>query len=249
MIRLRRIALPQETATRLGEYTEKIAEQTTEKARKTKAKDLWGARRSVRPALLAALTEMAPGHARCMYCGDSQGTDIDHFDPKSRTPLRTFDWLNHLLACSFCNSNQKRSLFPLDGDGAPLLVDPTPRDPLDHLRLVLPLGEYKARTPQGQACIDVFGLNSRPVLVKGRVDAYATSRHSLELWRIATDKGQHDKAREIVQVSWNRPLVDVLVTMFHQSEHAAAEALFAGEDDVLALLRDPELREGFLNRA
>ncbi|WP_432120775.1 hypothetical protein [Streptomyces sp. S1] len=81
------------------------------------------------------------------------------------------------------------------------------------------------------------------------MDAYATARHSLELWRIAMDKGQLDKAREIVQVSWNRPLVDVLVAMFHQSEHPAAGALFAGEDDVLALLRDPELREGFLKRS
>ncbi len=249
MIRLRRIALPRETTTRLGEYTGEIAKEATEKARKDKARILWAARRSVRPMLLAALMEMAPGHARCMYCGDSQGTDIDHFDPKSRNPLRTFDWLNHLLACSYCNSNQKRSLFPTDGDGVPLLVDPTSVDPLDHLRLVLPLGEYRARTPQGQACIDVFGLNSRPVLVKGRVDAYATARHSLELWRIAMDKGQLDKAREIVQVSWNRPLVDVLVAMFHQSEHPAAGALFAGEDDVLALLRDPELREGFLKRS
>ncbi|MEW1695660.1 HNH endonuclease [Streptomyces sp. NPDC093249] len=249
MIRLRRTALPPETVTRLGEYTEKIAAEATEKARKDKARCLWGARRSVRPVLLAALTEMAPGHARCMYCGDSQGTDIDHFDPKSRTPLRTFDWPNHLLACSYCNSNQKRDLFPTDGDGAPLLLDPTSGDPLDHLRLVLPLGEYRARTPQGQACIDVFGLNSRPVLVKGRVDAYATSRHALELWRVVTDKGRHDKAREIVQVSWNRPLADVLVAMFHQSGHPAAEALFAGEGDVLALLRDPQLREGFLNRS
>ncbi|MFC7929742.1 HNH endonuclease [Streptomyces cinereoruber] len=248
MIRLRRVALPQETARRLEKYTEEIAEQATEGARKAKAGDLWSARRGVRPALLDALTEMAPGHARCMYCGDSQGTDIDHFDPKSRTPLRTFDWFNHLLACSYCNSNQKRSLFPTDGDGTPLLVDPTLRDPLDHLRLVLPLGQYKARTPQGQACIDVFGLNSRPVLVKGRVDAYATARHSLELWRIATDKGQHDKAREIVRVSWNRPLVDVLVAMFHQSRHSAADALFMGEEEVLVLLRDPELREGFLER-
>ncbi len=178
MIRLRRVALPQETATRLEEYTEEIAGQATEEARKAKADALWSSRRGVRPALLDALTEMAPGHERCMYCGDSQGTDIDHFDPKSRTPLRTFDWFNHLLACSYCNSNQKRSLFPTDGDGSPLLVDPTLRDPLDHLRLVLPLGRYRARTPQGQACIDVFGLNSRPVLVKGRVDAYATARHS-----------------------------------------------------------------------
>ncbi|MET9672831.1 HNH endonuclease [Streptomyces sp. NPDC006482] len=249
MIRLSRVDLPQETTTLLGKYTKEIAAQATEQARKDKAKNLWAGRRTVRPALLAALTEMAPGHARCMYCGDSEGTDIDHFDPKHRTPLRTFDWLNHLLSCSYCNSGRKGSRFPLDADGAPLLVDPTLLDPLDHLRLVLPLGEYQARTPQGQACIDVFGLNSRPVLVKGRVDAYVTAHGALLHWRHVTDKGQHDKAREIVRVSWDRPLVDVLVAMFHQSEHAAAEALFAGEEDVLTLLRDPELREGFLSRA
>jgi hypothetical protein len=74
----------------------------------TKARQLWksaaGERRSVREQL----TQMAPGIERCMYCGDNLGTDIDHFDPISRSPIKTFEWLNHLLACSFCNSNQKR---------------------------------------------------------------------------------------------------------------------------------------------
>lgn len=48
----------------------------------------------------SVLRQMAPGLERCMYCGDNQGTDIDHFEPLARNPLRTFDWLNHLLACS-----------------------------------------------------------------------------------------------------------------------------------------------------
>jgi hypothetical protein len=48
-------------------------------------------------------------------------------------------------------------------------------------------------------------------------------------------------------LAWNRPLVDVLVAMFHQSEHPAAEALFANEADVLSLLRDPELRAAFMH--
>lgn len=249
MIRLRRVALPPDTVERLGEYTEDIRQQSTEGDRRTRAKNLWAGsttRRRVRPALVAALAEMAPGHERCMYCGDSQGTDVDHFEPKSLTPLRTFDWLNHLLACSFCNSNQKRNLFPTAADGSPLLVDPTAEDPLDHLRLVLPLGTYKGLTERGRSCVEVFGLNARPVLVKGRRDAYATARHSIELWRIAMDNGQRDKAGEIVRVAWNRPLADVLVAMFHQSEHPAADALFAGEEDVLGLLRDPELRAGFV---
>jgi 5-methylcytosine-specific restriction endonuclease McrA len=251
VIRLRRVALPQETVARLGEYTDDIRQRPTELSRRVRAKGLWAsstARRRVRPALVAALAEMAPGQERCMYCGDSQGTDVDHFEPKSLAPLRTFDWLNHLLACSFCNSNQKRDLFPTADDGGPLLVDPTAEDPLDHLRLVLPLGTYKGLTDRGRSCIEVFGLNARPVLVKGRRDAYATARHSIELWRVVSDKGRHDKAREIARVAWNRPLTDVLVAMFHQSEHPAAEALFAGEDDVLALLRDPEVRAGFLGR-
>ncbi|MGW2958137.1 HNH endonuclease [Streptomyces sp. NPDC001220] len=247
MIRLRRAVLSADTVERLGHYTDDIRQQATEKERKDRAKDLWENRRRVRPALLRGLAEMAPGHERCMYCGDSQGTDIDHFEPKSLAPVRTFDWLNHLLACSFCNSNQKRSLFPTAVDGSPLLVDPTVDDPLDHLRLVLPLGTYRGLTDRGRACIEVFGLNARAVLVKGRTDAYATARHSIELWRIAMDKGQRDKAREIVRVSWNRPLIDVLVATFHQSGHPAADALFVGEEEILDLLRDSELRTAFLH--
>lgn len=250
MIRLRRAALLPDTTTHLAEYTEAIRQQASEPERRAKAKQLWtssAARRRVRPALAAALADMAPGHERCMYCGDGQGTDVDHFEPKSCAPLRTFDWLNHLLACSYCNSNQKRDRFPAAADGSPLLVDPTAEDPLDHLRLVLPLGVYRGLTDRGQACIEVFGLNTRAVLVKGRRDAYVTAKQSIELWRMATDKGLHDKAAEIVRVAWNRPLADVLVAMFHQSGHPAAEALFVGEAEALGLLRDSELRASFLN--
>ncbi|CCH29079.1 hypothetical protein BN6_17580 [Saccharothrix espanaensis DSM 44229] len=80
-------------------------------------------RRSVHAPLRRLLEEMAPGHQRCRYRGDSQGTDSDHFEPLSRNPLRTFDWLNHLPACSTCDSNLKRDRYPLDDAGRPLLVD------------------------------------------------------------------------------------------------------------------------------
>ncbi|MDQ0683992.1 hypothetical protein QF032_002946 [Streptomyces achromogenes] len=93
----------------------------------------------------------------------------------------------------------------------------------------------------------MFGLNARAVLVEGRRDAYATARHSVELWRIAMDNGQRDKATEIVRVTWNRPLIDVLVAMFHQSGHPAADALFAGEEEILDLLLDAELRSAVLH--
>ncbi|MEU2774419.1 HNH endonuclease [Streptomyces sp. NPDC007162] len=247
MIRLRRAVLSAGTAELLNGYTDDIRQQATEKERKERAKELWESRRQIRPALRAGLTEMAPGHERCMYCGDSQGTDIDHFEPKSLAPLRTFDWLNHLLACSFCNSNQKRNHFPLAPDGSPLLVDPTAEDPLDHLHLVLPVGTYRGLTDRGRACIEVFGLNTRTVLVKGRMDAYATAGIFMQQWRMTMDRGKSDEAKKIVRLAWNHPLVDVLVAMFHQSGHPAAGDLFAGEEEILDLLLDPELRAAFMH--
>ncbi|WP_406008814.1 HNH endonuclease [Streptomyces sp. NBC_00637] len=247
MIRLRRTLLSSDTAELLKGYTDDIRQQPTEQERKDRAKELWVNRRQVRPALVKGLVEMAPGHERCMYCGDGQGTDIDHFEPKSSAPLRTFDWLNHLLACSVCNSNQKRNSFPLAADGSPLLVDPTVEDPLNHLRLVLPAGKYQALTDRGRASIEVFGLNTRAVLVKGRVDAYLTARYWLRLCHMAMDQGRHDEAKEIIRLAWDHPLVDVLVAMFHQSGHPAADALFAGEEEILDLLLDAELRSAFLH--
>ncbi|MER5357457.1 HNH endonuclease [Streptomyces sp. NPDC002785] len=222
------------------------AERPTDKARY-----LWNhttVRRHVHPALISVLVQMAPGHERCMYCGDNQGTDIDHFEPLTLAPLRTFAWPNHLLACSLCNSHYKRHIFPRDEGGRPLLLDPTIEDPLEHLHLILGVGRYEALSPQGTASIDVFGLN-RGSLLKGRLDAYRTAGLFLTQWRNATHKRQYNKARDVVRIAWDRPLADVLAAMFHQSALPVAESLFDGEDDVLELLCDPSVREGFLGGA
>lgn len=246
MIRLQRLDLPQDTVTRMGGHTKEIGE--SEKP-SDKARYLWThttVRRHVHPTLFDTLGDMAPGHERCMYCGDNQGSDIDHFEPLSVAPLRTFEWKNHLLACAVCNSHHKRHVFPRDAAGRPLLIDPTIQEPLEHLHLVLGTGLYRGLTPQGETSIDVFGLNARGALVKGRHDAYSTAALFLEKWRAAADKGQTDRARDTVRIAWDRPLADVLVSMFHQAVHPAAELLFSGEDEVLDLLRDPVLRAGFL---
>ncbi|GAA2969361.1 hypothetical protein GCM10020227_42380 [Streptomyces flavovirens] len=190
---------------------------------------------------------MAPGHERCMYCGDNQGSDIDHFEPLTAAPLRAFELTNHLLACAVCNSHHKRHVSPCDEDGRPLLIDPTIQDPLNHLHLVLGTGLYRGLTPQGESSIDVFGLNARGALAKGRHDAYSTAVLFLEQWRAAASAGETDRARATVRIAWDRPLADVLASMFHQAAYPAAEMLFSGEDDVLGLLRDPALRAGFLS--
>lgn len=80
----------------------------------------------------SVLATMAGRRARCMFCGDSRGTDIEHFYPKRRYPVKTFVWPNLLLACAGCN-RQKGDRLELDDLGDPLLIDPTAEDPWDFL--------------------------------------------------------------------------------------------------------------------
>ena len=125
-----------------------------------------GFRGKARDEVLSALQSMCSGLERCMYCEDSQGTDVDHFRPKVDYPDWTYRWENYTLACSRCNSNHKRDLFPTRGDKA-LLIDPTRVDPFDHLALSITTGLYVGRDEVGRASIDVFGLN-REICVRGR---------------------------------------------------------------------------------
>jgi hypothetical protein len=107
-----------------------------------------------------------------MYCEDSEATDIEHFYPKSLFPLKAFEWINYLLACSNCNSNYKRALFPQAAGGEALLINPMDDDPLDHLLLSLSTGVFSFATDKGRKSIEIFGLN-RPTLAEGRRGAWS----------------------------------------------------------------------------
>jgi hypothetical protein len=148
-----------------------------------------------------------------MYCDDSRGTDIDHFKPLEKEPLWAFTWLNHLLACSFCNSNQKRHQYPVDANGVCLLVDPTTEDPADHLVLLLAAGEYVpvAGSVKGQETIDVFGLN-RDDLVKGRQAAFSRARSNMRDWHALVQEGDPE-AEEVAQALLDSPFIDVVHAM------------------------------------
>jgi hypothetical protein len=153
-----------------------------------------------------------------MYCDDSRGTDIDHFEPLDRAPLRAFEWPNHLLACSYCNSNAKREQYPVDRvTGACLLVDPTADDPADHLELLLSTGAYAAvaNSAKGEATIEVFGLN-RPELVKGRQDAFVKARSILRDWHHLCGREEHEAVQEaarLAQALVDSPFADVVHAM------------------------------------
>ncbi|MFI5838855.1 HNH endonuclease [Catenuloplanes sp. NPDC051500] len=209
---------------------------------------LWSGR-SVRNAVYTpvkeALCSMAPGRERCMYCGDNHGTDVDHFEPVARNPLRTFDWLNHLLACSNCNSHQKRDRFPCDADGRPLLIDPTAEDPADHLFLSLSVGEYKALSDKGARTIEVCDLN-RALLARGRMQARRVVAMALRGWRDDRDAGDAAGMAEKVLTIREQPFADVCQAMLRQATAPGADVIFSDSPDLIALLCSEPLREALL---
>ncbi|HVT09056.1 MAG TPA: HNH endonuclease [Polyangia bacterium] len=142
---------------------------------------------------------MAAGRQRCMYCEDSQGTDIDHFCPKSEYPLGTFDWGNLLLACSYCNSNAKRTEFPRDEEDEPLLIDPTSEDPFEHLTFVPDTGTYQPQTTKGEETCRVFALN-RQILSQGRHDAWVILSELVPRLALARAAGREELVTKLMAV-------------------------------------------------
>jgi uncharacterized protein (TIGR02646 family) len=202
MIRLSRPALTPEHTAYLQAQSQLIVSSADPKGEAT---ERWkNFRGPERKALQAVLTQMASGLKRCMYCEDSMGTDIDHFAPKAEFPLLTFDWNNHLLACSFCNSNMKRNRYPVDAAGSPLLLNPAVDEPQDHLTLSPSTGRYEARDSKGKESIDVFGLN-RDICVGGRRDAWIAACELLRGYDRCILGEKVAEAASIVQVLRNAP--------------------------------------------
>ncbi|MDH6134983.1 uncharacterized protein (TIGR02646 family) [Kitasatospora sp. MAA4] len=237
MIPLQRGPLPEDLSARLAARTERLAD------RGGGARELWRDSRTVRRDLSAHLVAMAAGLSRCMYCGDSEGTSIDHFQPIALAPMRAFDWLNHLWACAFCNSNQKRDRYPTDRHGLALLIDPTTDEPADHLNLVLSTGAYRPRTPKGHETILIFGLD-RPVLERGRAQAYVRCRSMLRDLARTTAAGERAEAAAVAHALTVQPFADVLYEMLRLSTAPRAALVFGAEAVAgLNLLKGPRSTE------
>ncbi|WP_434299710.1 retron system putative HNH endonuclease [Corallococcus exiguus] len=147
MRRLQRKALSPEAESFLNKRTTTV---TSAANPKKKAELLWRSRKAKAfKEIQRNLRQMASGIERCMYCEDSSGTDIEHFWPKSTYPTRAFTWTNYLWACSHCNSNEKRTAFPLDTKGQPLLIDPTNEDPLTFLTYSPATGRFQPKSKKG----------------------------------------------------------------------------------------------------
>src|ERR1017187_8699934 len=197
-----------------GDLTDKLAKRAASVSGSNSdfARRFWRNASTERAGIRNALRGMASGIERCMSCCDSRGTDIDHFEPIALTPRRTFDWQNHLLACSSCNSNAKRDQFPVDEHGASLLVDPSAEDPFDHIRLTFATGSYEPVSSKGSVTIKIFQLN-RPDLCWGRVRAFRESQLILKAYFDVIHSADADRAAYIAMMLRTQPFADVTYAM------------------------------------
>lgn len=85
------------------------------------------------PDIKRALVSETSG--KCAYCESKLRHvtygDVEHIVPKSREPLKSFDWTNLTLACDVCNTN-KGGHFGNHED----LVDPYVNEPEEHLQFL-----------------------------------------------------------------------------------------------------------------
>ena len=229
MQRITRTALNAPTLQRLAKLTQEVVSAPNPRA---KAHVYWRMKpRATFEVVRSALENMASGRSRCMYCEDSLGTDIDHFWPKGTYPARTFEWTNYLLACSHCNSNLKRTQFPTDATGAPLLLDPTVDDPAQHLTFVPRTGEFNANGPKGTESIRVFGLNDDTVprkLPRGRRQALLGLVGLLREYDRAV-QGDPGRAAELREAVCEHPFGAVLFWLIDVAQRPVGAAVLGAE--------------------
>jgi uncharacterized protein (TIGR02646 family) len=151
-------------------------------------------------------------HSKCCYCetqySDARHLAIEHFRPKTGVRQSkndpeeypgyywlAYDWNNLLLSCHECNSDWKRTFFPLSNPRArarshhddysverPLLINPVSQNPRRHIRFDNETPFH--RTQKGQVTIEVIGLR-RPSLREARLKYLTELRHNLDLIEIA----------------------------------------------------------------
>ncbi len=238
MRRLSRPALPTEALDALRERGDRVTVATDPKA---EAQRLW--RRDVAGVMEAveALRAMAHIAERCMYCEDSEGTDVEHFWPRESYPERAFVWDNLLLACAGCNSNHKRTEFPRDAQGAPVLLDPTCDAPREHLALSPHTGEYVSLTQRGAESVRVYGLRRRALCLRRSSEWLALQTMVLKYDDFVA-AGRHEDADDVRRAMLATPHASLLVDLVALTSLPNAHHFVRLRGCLDALDRRPEIR-------
>jgi uncharacterized protein (TIGR02646 family) len=244
MRRIQRLPLSQDALDFLRQRTSEV-EGKPDAERAEEAVRLWKLQGKAFKEVRQVLGQMASGIKRCMYCEDSKGIAVEHFRPKKDYPLQAFVWLNYLLACTECNSNYKRTQFPLDGLGNPLLLDPSDPadDPLDHLAFSPSTGLFEPQTDKGRASCQVYGLD-RGDLARARHNTWVLLREVFPQYARHKSAGRPEKAAEIERAIREQPFSGVFAAFLRIARSPGARMLIG--DECLQVLRDHPEIEGWL---
>jgi uncharacterized protein (TIGR02646 family) len=242
MRRIQRLPLSQDALDFLRLRTGEV-EGKPDAERAEEAARLWKLQGKAFKEIREVLGQMASGIKRCMYCEDSKGIAIEHFRPKREYPLQAFVWDNYLFACTECNSNYKRTQFPLDRNNEPLLLDPThPKDdPLDHLLFSPSTGLFDPQTDKGRASCRVYGLD-RGDLATARRNAWFLLKEVLPRYSQHKAAGRHELAATLETAIRQQPFSGVFAAFLRIAEGPAAGVLI-GDECLRALRENPEIED------
>ncbi len=244
MRRLARIPLPRRVLAALAAYQRSLDQRLARDGRRKHpdpggvTEAVWKGRRAnhALAAVEIALSAMASGLERCMYCEDSHGCDVEHFRPKARHPQHAFVWENLLFVCTECN-RQKNDTFD------PLVIDPTKDDPLDHVVLSPTTGKYVAATGSTRGAITLRAiprLASDQALVQGRRNAWMKLHVMLGRYAAHQTAGRQEEADMIRQIVVDEPFSAVFAALLRASTRPGASDLL-GPDLSDLLARHPEV--------
>lgn len=179
MRRLTRHALPKALANYL---TKKQAEVDDGRP----ARPLWKDARQTKTMekVAGVLRQMVGRRARCMFCEDSRGTDMEHFKPLAKYPESSFVWENLLWICTPCN-RLKGDRLEFDGAGRPLLIDPTREEPWTFLYFDSLTDQVTARYDASTETYDPRGAHTSDsavlsLNVQAVTDGRGATRRNLE---------------------------------------------------------------------
>lgn len=180
-----RLPLPNTTINKLAAKTTDILNSADPAAR---AEVVW---ESSRPAVwfkqvTLALGQLTGWGERCMYCSGSESAQVEHYEPKSSVPGRTFDWSNHLWVCGVCNGIKgKRFAAPPPYAAGVLPIDPTVDNPWDYFYIdefgnLSPVWDPVTQTQSARALwtVELLGLQ-REALQQCRYSRLNALRQSI----------------------------------------------------------------------
>ena len=201
---------------------------------------------------------IAVQHEKCGYCEANLlhvgYGDVEHYRPKNGFRQArgarlekpgyywlAYTWRNLLFSCKRCNGGHKRNYFPLANHATgrahshhddprqeqPLLLHPAHDDPAVHIGFQQAVAV--AKTPRGQATIDLCGLNRKFTLERRRTHlAHLESHDSMAEMNPAT-MSPTDLAREVAKCGSVPALAKrILQARTLRNAAALASAEFAG---------------------